>query len=391
MNLPNITKQNVKGKKVLVRVDFNVPFSKGKVSSDERIRSSAETIKWLSDNGAVTVLCSHLGRPDGKKVKKLSLKVVVPILSKIIDKKVIFLQESWGVKRNNKINDGKPGDVFLLENLRFDSREEENDAEFSAKIAEGFDLFVNDAFSTSHRAHASTVGVTKKLKSFAGLSLIKEINELTNTFNKPEKPFVAIVGGAKISTKIEVIEKMLEKVDVLILGGAMANTIFVAEGYDVGKSVFEEDYVDVAEKISRDAFDKGVELILPIDVLTSKKIGSIKTKNKELEQIEKSEIIVDVGSKSVAKFSEPIKFAGTIFWNGPVGISEYPSSANGTKAVAKIISEASGKSIIGGGDTLAAVKDSNLDFDFISTGGGATLELIAGHKLPGIEALMCKG
>lgn len=387
MKLPDIKKLKVDGKKVLLRVDFNVPLSGGKVASDERIKASVETINWLSNNGAIVTICSHLGRPDGKKVKKLSLKPVVPVLSKIINKKVTFVTDLWGLRRNKKIDSARPGDVILLENIRFDAREEQNDAEFSEKLAEGFDLYVNDAFSASHRAHASTVGVTKYLKSYAGFGLQKEIEVLTNWFNKPKKPFLAIIGGAKISTKIEIIEKLLSKVDILIIGGAMANTFFVAEGYDVGLSFFEEDYVDVAERISRDAFDKGVELIIPTDVNVSRKIGAKKIESKDLEEIEKGEIVVDIGPKSLAKFSEPIKFAGTIFWNGPVGISEYPASVVGTNAIANIVSEAKGKSIIGGGDTLAAVAKSNLNFDFVSTGGGATLELIAGHKLPGIEAL----
>ncbi len=387
MKLPDIKKINVEGKKILLRVDFNVPLSGGRVASDERIRASSETINWLSNNGAVVVLCSHLGRPDGKKVKKLSLKPIVPVLSKIIKKRVVFISETWGVKRNKIISSSKPGSIILLENLRFDGREEQNETGFSSKLAEGFDLYVNDAFSASHRAHASTVGVTKFLKSYAGFGLQEEVGVLTETFKKPKKPLLAIIGGVKISTKIEVIEKMLDEVDILIIGGAMANTFFVAEGYDVGKSIYEEDYLEVAERITRDAFDKGVELILPTDVNVSKKIGSGKVEGKELEEIEKNDFVVDIGPKSLAKFAEPIKFAGTIFWNGPVGISEYKASAVGTKAIAKIISTASGKSIIGGGDTLAAVSESNLKFDFISTGGGATLEMIAGHKLPAIEAL----
>jgi phosphoglycerate kinase len=386
--LKKITELKPQNKKILVRVDYNVPVQGRKVMDTERIEASLDTINWLTSKGGVVVLCSHFGRPEGKRNRKYSLKVVVPTLKKLLGKKITFVSDCIGEKRDKVIAKAKPGEVILLENVRYYPGEEAGDAEFAGKLAAGMDLYVNEAFSASHRAHASVVAVTKILPSYAGYSLQREVENLKKVLVKPKKPFVMVSGGAKISDKIDFLKALTKKIDVLILGGGMANTFLAAEGYEVGKSLYEPDFIDSAEEIKREAEENGVEFILPDDVVVAKKInGFARAKNKSIEEVEKSDYIVDVGPKSVAKFSEPLKFAGTVFWNGPVGIAEYKNFAGGTIGVAKIVSDSKSVSVIGGGDTVSAVKNLNLKFDFISTGGGATLEYLAKGNLPGIEAL----
>lgn len=386
--MKKITELKPQNKKILVRVDYNVPVQGRKVMDTERIEASLDTINWLTSKGGVVVLCSHFGRPEGKRNRKYSLKVVVPTLKKLLGKKITFVSDCIGEKRDKVIAKAKPGEVILLENVRYYPGEEAGDAEFAGKLAAGMDLYVNEAFSASHRAHASVVAVTKILPSYAGYSLQREVENLKKVLVKPKKPFVMVSGGAKISDKIDFLKALTKKIDVLILGGGMANTFLAAEGYEVGKSLYEPDFIDSAEEIKREAEENGVEFILPDDVVVAKKInGFARAKNKSIEEVEKSDYIVDVGPKSVAKFSEPLKFAGTVFWNGPVGIAEYKNFAGGTIGVAKIVSDSKSVSVIGGGDTVSAVKNLNLKFDFISTGGGATLEYLAKGNLPGIEAL----
>ncbi len=388
MKLKNIKDISVRGKKVLVRVDYNVPIASGKVTNNERILSSLKTIKWLLSEGATVILCSHFGRPEGKKNKEFSLKIIVSELEKNLDKKITFVTDCIGHEKLKAIESSKSGDVLLLENVRFYDVEEKNDKDFAHKLAEGCDLYVNDAFSASHRNHASVVAITEFLSSYAGFSLIEEATYLDNILLNPKRPFVVVSGGAKISDKIDVLSGLIQKADVLIIGGAMANTFLAAEGYDVGKSLYEPESENVADDIKRLCDEKGVELILPDDVICAKSINiSAKTESKSIDEVEKSDIIVDVGPNTISKYSEPLKFAGMIFWNGPVGISEHKNSAKGTIAVAKIISQSNANSIIGGGDTLAAVNDLDLKFDFVSTGGGATLEFLSGKKLPGLEVL----
>lgn len=389
MKLKSIKDIKVTGKKVLVRVDYNVPVKNGSVADTERIASSAETIKYLLKNGATVVLCSHFGRPNGGKNKDFSLKFIVPAVESAIGQEVLFVGDCIGSKRNEAIATAPNGSLILLENVRFYADEEKSNPDFSQKLAEGMDIFVNDAFSASHRAHASVVGVTDFLPSFAGFSLEKEALFLANALEKPKRPFVVVSGGAKISDKIDILKGLIEKSDVLIIGGAMANTFLAAEGYDVGKSLYEENFETSANEITRLCEDHGVELILPDDVITAKTVGdSSKTETKPIDEVEKGDIIVDVGPDSVGKYAEPIRFAGSIFWNGPMGIAEHKNARGGTVGVAKIITAAKGTSIIGGGDTIAAVKELDLKFDFVSTGGGATLEMLAGKKLPGIEVLI---
>lgn len=385
MNLPDITKQNVKEKKVLVRAPFDVPIAKGKVADDNRLKAALPTFKYLLSAGAAIIVISKNGRPAGKKISSLSLSPVAKHLGKLLGKKVKFVSDCVGEKADKAKKELKPGEILVLENLRFHPEEEENNREFAKKLASNANLFVFEDFPNAGNAHAGTIGVAEFLPVYAGVNFSEEVKILKSIFERPKPPFVAVVGGAKISTKIDVIKGLIDRVDVLILGGGMANTFFVAEGYDIGKSLYEENFVDTAEEISRTAYDKGVELLLPDDVIVSKKIGErVKTKVKAVDEVNKVEIIVDIGPKSIGKFAEPLKFAGTIFWNGPVGIAEYKSSRKGTEAISRIISESSAKSVIGGGDTVALIgKDTK--FDFVSTGGGSTLQFIAGRKLPVIE------
>ena len=386
MKLPRISEVGVNGKKVLVRAPFDVPLVGVKITDDSRIKSALPTIKYLLDNDAAIVLISKLGRPEGKRVKGLSLAPVAKHLSKLLGKKVIFCNEAIGPKAEKAKKSLKKGEVLLLENLRFYKGEEENDANFAKNLAAYCALFVFEDFPNAKNNHAGITGLSKLLPTYAGLNFADEVEHLTNFFEKPAKPLVAIVGGAKISTKIDVLKGLINKVDVLILGGGMANTALAAEGYDIGKSLYEENYLDVAEEIGRLCEDAGVELLLPDDVMVAKRVRArTRAVQKAVDEVNKNEIIVDIGPRSVAKFSEPLKFAGTIFWNGPVGIAEYKNFSLGTKAIAKIISGAKSKSIIGGGDTVAALSDGDYHFDFVSTGGGATLELVAGEKLPAVE------
>lgn len=380
---------DLKGKKVLVRVDYNVPLKDGKVKDPERIKASLKTINFLVEAGASVALCSHLGRPDGKVVREFSLFQIVPTLAGLLNKKVRFISECVGTDVEAAVATLEPGEIIVFENLRFHEEEEKNDPEFAESLSKRFDLYVNDAFSATHRAHASITGVTKHLPAYAGFQLQKEVEALSKLIENPKKPFVVVSGGAKVSDKIEILKGLIHKSDVLLVGGGMANTFIAAEGYEVGKSLYEEDFIASAEEINREAEEAGVEVMLPDDVLVASKVAEgVKPEERAIEEVEKSEIIVDIGHRSVAKFSEPLKFAGTIFWNGPMGIAEYKNFSKGTEAIAKIISESSAYSVIGGGDTLGAVKDySGLKFDFVSTAGGATLEFLAKGELPGLEVL----
>jgi phosphoglycerate kinase len=386
MKLPHIEKVQVAGKKVLVRAPFDVPLSGTKITDDSRIRSAIKTINYLVKHQAAVVLISKLGRPDGKRVRALSLAPVGKHLAKILGRKVIFCSEAVGPKAEKAKESLKAGEILLLENTRFYKGEEANEAEFAEKLAKGCDLFVFEDFPNAANDHAGTTGVAKILPTYAGINFSNEVEHLTKFFEKPAKPLVAVVGGAKISTKIDILKGLIDKVDVLILGGGMANTALAAEGYDIGKSLYEENFLDTAEELGRLCEEKGVELLLPDDVVVAKRVRAhVRGTAKAIDEVNKNEIIVDIGPKSIAKFSEPLKFAGTIFWNGPVGIAEYPNFAKGTEAIAKIISATKSKSVIGGGDTVGVLSGGHYKFDFVSTGGGATLELVAGEKLPAVE------
>ncbi|XP_072995203.1 phosphoglycerate kinase, cytosolic-like [Typha latifolia] len=385
---------DLKGKKVFVRVDLNVPLDGNqKVTDDTRIRAAVPTIKYLMEHGAKVILCSHLGRPKGI-TPKYSLKPLVPRLSELLGVTVEMANDCIGEEVEGLVAALPDGDVLLLENVRFYKEEEKNVPEFAKKLASLADVYVNDAFGTAHRAHASTEGVTKFLKpSVAGFLMQKELNYLVGAVANPEKPFAAIVGGSKVSTKICVIESLLEKVDILLLGGGMIFTFYKAQGYSIGSSLVEEDKLGLATALLEKAKSKGVSLLLPTDVVVADKFAA----DAESKVVAASDIPVgwmglDIGPDSIQNFSESLDTTKTIIWNGPMGVFEFEKFAVGTEAIAKKLAELSGKgvtTIIGGGDSVAAVEKAGLadKMSHISTGGGASLELLEGKTLPGVLAL----
>lgn len=388
--MKTIKNVNLKGKRALLRVDFNVPLNKGKITDDSRIKEAIPTLEYLLEKGASVVIISHLGRPEGKKVSTLSLKPVAKRLEKLLGKKVEFLGETTGFKAREKAAALKPGQVLMLENLRFSAYEELGDAEFAKKLSELGNLFVQEAFSNAHRPHASMLAITKFLPSYAGLHFEKECTELSKFLNEPKKPFVFVAGGKKIGTKIEILKGIVEKADIVLLGGGIANTFLVAEGHEVGKSFYEEEYVSDAETVIRDAYDKGVEVLFPSDVVTAKNVSdTAKVEEKDVQQVEASDIIADIGPKTVSKYAQPLKFAGTVFWNGPMGICEYDKFTGGTRAIANLIKGDDRVSVVGGGDTVAALEGLKImdGFTYVSTAGGAMMEFISGANMPVIEAL----
>src|SRR6266404_4348635 len=386
---------DLKGRRVFVRVDFNVPVKEGKVTDDTRIRAAVPTINYISEHGGRVILASHLGRPKGEKVEKYSLAPVAVYLAKVLGRHILFVDDCAGEAVKAKISEMKDGDIALLENLRFHPEEEKNDDEFSRQLADLCDVYVNDAFGAAHRAHASTVGITKYVKqAAAGLLMEKELAYLGKVINDPEHPFVAILGGAKVSDKIAVIEALIDrKVDRLLIGGAMAYTFFKAEGFTVGKSLVEDDKLDVAREIMKKAEAAGVQLLLPTDhqvvdsydPLNSRKTIPIEFTNAGL-------VGLDIGIETIALFSDSLKDAKTVIWNGPMGVFEEKPFDEGTVGIAKAVAEAADRGttvIVGGGDSVAAVVAAGVadHITHISTGGGATLEFLAGDKLPGVEAL----
>ena len=385
---------DVKGKKVLLRCDFNVPQNKetGEITSDKRIRAAIPTIKQLLDNGAAVIACSHLGKPKGEWKTSLSLAPVAVRLSELLGKDVIFANDIIGEDAKTKAANLNSGEIMLLENLRFDPREEKNDAEFAKELASMADVFVSDAFGTVHRAHASTAGVADYLDAFSGLLVDKELSIMGKALDNPVRPFVAVLGGAKVSDKINVINNLLEKADTVIIGGGMAYTFKVAQGFKVGKSLLEEDKIDYAKDMIKKAEDKGVKLLLPVDNYCAKEFSADAEKVLFEGDIDDDYMGMDIGPKTVEKFTDAVKGAGTIVWNGPMGVFEFDKFAEGTRAMAKAVAESGAISIIGGGDSAAAVE--KLGFadkvTHISTGGGASLEFLEGRVLPGVAALADK-
>ena len=381
----------VEGKRVLLRCDFNVPLDKnGNISDTSRIDQALETIEYLRAKDAKIIACSHLGRPKGKFEKQFSLAPVAKYLSDVLKREVKLSDDVVGESAKKIVSELKDGDVCLLENLRFEPGEEANDSEFSKKLAFLADIYVNDAFGTCHRSHASTVGVTQYLPSVCGLLVEKEVGAIMKIMESPEHPFVAIVGGAKISDKIGMINSLLDKVDTLILGGGMANTFMNALGYSVGKSLCESDKVVAAKDIMAKAKEKDVRLMLPFDVKVTKEFKE----NAELQVVEADKIpeectSLDIGPKSCKQFEEVIKEAKAILWNGPMGVCEFPKCAEGTNAIAKFISESHARAVIGGGDSAAAVRKSGYlnKLTYISTGGGATIKLVEGGAMVALECL----
>ena len=386
-NKKMVTDLDVKGKKVLVRVDFNVPISGGEVGDDTRIQAALPTIEYLLENGAAVILCSHLGRPKGEYDPELSLQPVAEYLDNMIDAQVKFAEDCIGDVAQKAAKNLEPGQVLVLENTRFHAGEKKNDPEFAKELASLAELFVNDAFGTAHRAHASNVGVADYLPSAAGFLLEKEIKYLGNAIADPERPFVAILGGAKISDKIGVIDNLIENADRILIGGGMANTFFKAQGYALAESLVEDDVLDTA----KDMLDMaGGKIVLPVDVVIADDFSAdAADKIMDVGDVPAGWRILDIGPRTVEAFSDIIKRAGTVVWNGPMGVFEFEKFAKGTFEVAKAIAESAATGIIGGGDSTSAIKKSGLDdkITHISTGGGASLEMLEGKTLPGLAAL----
>ena len=393
MDKLTIRDADVAGKRVFVRVDFNVPIADGKVSDDSRIRAAIPTIAYLLKEGARVILASHLGRPDGKVSDSLRLRPVGLRLGELLRRNVPVTGDALGIGTEDALKRLRPGEVLLLENLRFHAEEEKNDPEFAAKLATYADVYVNDAFGTAHRAHASTVGIAKVLPAYAGLLMEREINALSNLLEAPARPFAAILGGAKVSDKIKVIDNLLTKVDILVLGGGMANTFLLAQGKAIGKSLAEPDRAEDARRILATAEKNGVQVVLPVDVIVAKEVTrGTEYKTLPAEKIPASWHIVDLGKASQDRILEALAPAKTVFWNGPLGVFEIPSFAHGTKAVARMLAEsAEGGTtvVVGGGDSVAAITQQGLadKMTHISTGGGASLEFLEGLELPGVTVL----
>jgi phosphoglycerate kinase len=391
--IKDLNKNQLEGKRVLVRVDFNVPLNeKLEITDDTRIKAALSTIKYLTSHQAKVILMSHLGRPKGKVVEKLRLDPVAKRLSELLEQEVKKLNNCIGEEVEKIVSNMRKGEVVLLENLRFHPEEEKNDYEFSKKLANLADIFVNDAFGTAHRAHASTFGVARMLPSYAGFLMAKEIEVLSNLIENPERPFVVLLGGAKISGKIEIVQNLLSIADRILIAGGMSYTCLAALGYEVGNSLLEEYDLEIVKKMLKKAEEKGNKILLPVDlVITKEVLEKAESKLFEIDNIPKDGIGVDLGERSLIKFEKEIKKAKTVFWNGPVGVFEIKKYAKGTNRIAKILADMQGKAvtIIGGGDSIAAIENAGLaeKMTHISTGGGASLEFLGGKKLPGIEVL----
>lgn len=384
----------VRGKRVFVRVDFNVPMDEeGKITNDTRIRAALPTIQYLIEEGARIILASHLGRPKGKPDPKYSLAPVAKRLGELLDRSVVMAADCIGPEVEEKVAQLQNGDVLLLENVRYHAEEEKNDPEFVKRLACLAEVFVNDAFGTAHRAHASTEGIAHLIPGVAGLLLQKEIESMGKALEAPERPFVAIIGGAKVSDKMGVLENLLNKVNVLIIGGGMANTFLQAQGYNMGKSKVEMDKLSLAKEILNKAQERQVELLLPFDVVAAKEFkADAPHRVVSIKDLAEDEMALDIGPESARSFSERIREARTIVWNGPMGVFEMDNFAKGTEQVAQAVAQCPGMTIVGGGDSVAAVEKMGVadQMSHISTGGGASLELLEGKILPGVAALQNK-
>lgn len=390
LNKKSVKDIDVKGKKVLVRCDFNVKMENGVITSDKRIVASLPTIQYLLDNGAKLILCSHLGRPKGEFKPEFSLAPVAVRLSELLGRPVKMAKDVVGESAQSLAADLKEGEVLLLENVRFHAEETKNDPDFAKKLASLAEIYVNDAFGSAHRAHASTTGVADYLPAVCGFLIQKELEYIGGALESPQRPLVAILGGAKVSDKIGVITNLMEKVDTLIVGGGMAYTFFAALGHTVGTSLLESDKIELAAEMMKKAQAKGVKFLIPIDNI----VGKEYKEDTEYMTVDSDDIPdgwmgLDIGPKSTALFAEAVKDAGTVIWNGPMGVSEWEHFAGGTIGVATAIAESNAISIIGGGDSAAAIQKLGFadKMSHISTGGGASLEFLEGKELPGVAAL----
>jgi phosphoglycerate kinase len=386
---------DVSNKRVLVRADFNVPLDgeTGAITDDSRIQATLPTINYLIDRGARVILCSHLGRPKGKVVEKLRLTIVAQRLSQILGRSVEVAPDSIGAEVEKAVAKLKSGDVLLLENIRFHPEEEANDASFARNLARLADIYVNDAFGASHRAHASVVGVANYLPAVAGLLVEKEIKVLGSILSNPRHPFAELAGGAKVSDKLSVLENTLGKVDCLLIGGGMAATFLKAKSYQVGTSLVENDKIELAAKLMKKEARRGVRLMLPVDVVVAAEVSAeSEAKIVPVGEIPPDWRIVDIGPQTISNFSEELQQCKTIFWNGPMGVYEITRFAQGTQAMARLLAGLKATTIIGGGSTAEAVTEMKLadKMTFVSTGGGASLRFLSGETLPGVEVLLDK-
>ena len=394
MNKLTVRDIDASGKKLLVRVDFNVPlnYKTGAITDDSRIRASIPTIDYLIEQGAKIILCSHLGRPAGKPSAEFSLAIVAQHLSQILRHPVAFVNDCIGSEVDDAIAAMNNGDILLLENLRFYAEEEKGDDTFAKALSKHGDIFVNDAFGTAHRKHASIVGVTKYMPAVAGLLLEKEINALGKVLTEPPHPFGVLLGGAKVSDKVSMLDNIMGKVDTIVIGGGMAATFLKAQSYEVGASLID-DSLDIATEIIEKTKLNGVKLVLPDDMLVADVVSDkAVTENVDIAHIPADKHIVDIGTLTITKFTKALEKCRTVFWNGPMGIYEIPQFSEGTKIIARIIASLHGTTIIGGGSTSEIVTEMKLGdkMTFVSTGGGASLKFLSGETLPGVEALLDK-
>ncbi|MDY3768399.1 MAG: phosphoglycerate kinase [Sphaerochaetaceae bacterium] len=390
MKLRTINNADVKGKRVIIRVDFNTPIKDGVVSDNTRIKAALPTIKYLLDNGASLIVMTHLGRPKGEKKTEFSLSPVRDEFEKLLGKKVILAPDVITKEVDSLVANLKPGDVLMLENIRYYKEEEKNDPEFAKKLASYADIYVNDAFGTAHRAHASTEGIAHYLPSYAGFLIEKEVKFMAPLLTDPAHPFVAIIGGSKVSSKISVLESLSATCDTIVIGGGMAYTFLKKLGKEVGKSLVEDDYLETAGKFLQKAKERGVKVILPKDHICATEFSeSAKAIYVDSEDIPADLMALDIGNKTVQEIKDAIKDAGTICWNGPVGVFEFDTFAKGTEEVALAVANSKATTVVGGGDSVAAVNKFHLadKLSHVSTGGGASLEFLEGKCLPGIAAL----
>ena len=394
-NKKSVLDADVRGKKVLLRCDFNVPQNKetGAITSDKRIVAALPTIKYLLENGAAVIACSHLGKPKGEWKPKLTLAPVAERLSELLGQKVIFASDIIGDDAKAKAAALKPGEIMLLENLRFDIREEKNGADFAKALADMAEVYVSDAFGTVHRAHASTAGVAAYLPAYAGLLVEKELSVMGKALDDPKRPFVAVLGGAKVSDKIGVINNLLEKADTVIIGGGMSYTFVQAMGYEIGNSLLEADKLNYALEMIEKAKRNGVSLLLPVDTAVGNEFkADCDSEIVDIKAMPAGWMGMDIGPKTIKLFSDAIKNAGTVVWNGPMGVFEFDAFAKGTKAMAQALADSGAITIVGGGDSAAAVEKLGFadKMTHISTGGGASLEFLEGLELPGVACLLDK-